>query len=66
MKRVDIRANNRKNIFTFIRSQCPELIDFYQNIPIGYWEQIKSDIVKYCRKEKVKYNIFFHHGERNG
>lgn len=63
---LNIRANNRKRILDFIRSQYPELLEFYQNIPSQYWEQIKADIIKYCRKEKVKYKIYFHHGKRNG
>jgi DNA repair photolyase len=66
---LNIRANNRKRIFDFLRENKPELIPLYEQIQKkdnSYWDNLETKISEYCEKSKIPYKIYFHHGaEKN-
>jgi len=52
----------RENLFNFMKN--PKLISKYKKIYSGesdYWDKVEENIRKFCRKEGIKYRIFFHH-----
>jgi len=61
---LNIRANNRKKIFAFLRENKPELIPLYEQIQKdnSYWNNLELRISEYCEKSNIPYKIYFHHG----
>ncbi|MBU3922924.1 radical SAM protein [Patescibacteria group bacterium] len=51
------------NIFKFLKKNYPELVDKYKKIYSNkdYWEKEEKNIRDYCRKNNIKFRIFFHH-----
>jgi DNA repair photolyase len=66
---LNIRANNRKRIFDFLRENRPELVPLYEQIQKkdnSYWDNLETKISEYCEKSNIPYKIYFHHGvEKN-
>ncbi|RLC34841.1 radical SAM protein [Candidatus Shapirobacteria bacterium] len=60
---LNIRANNRKRIFEFLKRNKPELANLYEKIKKdgSYWNDLERKIAKYCRKNKIGYKIYFRH-----
>jgi len=60
---LNIRPNNRSNILAFIKSNRPDLIDFYSTLPAnkGFWLILKNEIIEYCMKNQINYKIYFNH-----
>jgi len=60
---LNIRANNRKRIFEFLRENKPELIPLYEQIQKdnSYWDDLEVKISRYCEKSNIPYKIYFHH-----
>lgn len=66
---LNIRANNRRNIFNFLKENKPELIQLYEQIQKdpSYWEGLEKEISQYCEQSEIPYKIYFHHGaQKNG
>ncbi|MFA5061267.1 MAG: radical SAM protein [Candidatus Pacearchaeota archaeon] len=63
---LNIRANNKVRVLSFIRQRRPSLEDFYRSLPRNktYWDSLERDISDYCRGKGIKYKIFFHHGTK--
>lgn len=61
---LNIRANNNKRIFKFIKMYNSELIPLYQEIQkdLKYWNKLEGDIIDYCTENKIKFKIYFYHG----
>lgn len=61
---LNIRANNRKRIFEFLKENRPELISLYEQIQKdnSYWNDLEVKISEYCEKYNIPYKIYFHHG----
>ena len=61
---LNIRANNRKRIFEFLKENRPDLIPLYEEIQkdISYWDDLKRRITEYCQKSRLSFKLFFHHG----
>ncbi len=59
---LNIRANNREKVFSFLRKSYPELVEFYSGLSDREWNEIKDKIVGKCKKEGLKYNVYFFHG----
>jgi len=62
---LNIRANNRNAIYTFIEKYFPDKIEFYSKLKpkCYYWNDLKMQIIDYCNSRKIEYQIFFNHGE---
>jgi len=60
---LNIRANNRNFILSFIASHYPDLLFFYQNISINtlFWSNLKNEINEYCNSEEIPFKIYFNH-----
>ncbi len=57
----------RSNIIKFLETNKPELVNKYQEIWSGknnYWDREEERIKNFCRENKIKYKIYFHHSER--
>jgi DNA repair photolyase len=63
---LNIRANNRKRILSFIKKNRPDLEEFYLELQKNesYWDSLKEKISQECEKRKIKYRIFFNHGKK--
>ena len=63
---LNIRANNRKRIFEFLKENKPELIPLYSQIQKdnSYWNDLEIKISEYCKKFNIPYKIYFHHGSQ--
>ena len=61
---LNIRANNRKRIFEFLKENKPELIPLYEQIQRNnsYWDDLEVKISEYCEKSNIPHKIYFHHG----
>lgn len=61
---LNIRANNRKRIFGFLKENKPELIPLYEQVQrdSSYWNSLEKEISEYCEQTKIPYKIYFHHG----
>ena len=54
----------KANIYKFLRTVDPKLVDKYKKIyskDSTYWTDMEKDIISYCKKNKVKAKIYFHH-----
>lgn len=60
---LNIRANNREKINKFLRENYPNLIELYSKLGKDYWEKFRRKILEKCKKENIKYKIFFYHGK---
>ncbi len=60
---LNIRANNRKRIFEFLKKNRPELIPLYEQIQRSnsYWDDLEEKISDYLREPSIPYKIYFHH-----
>ncbi|MEM4330847.1 MAG: radical SAM protein [Candidatus Pacearchaeota archaeon] len=61
---LNIRANNRKKIFEFLREKKPELIPLYEKLQKKdsfYWNNLEKRIAEYCERHKIPFRIYFHH-----
>lgn len=55
------------NIINFLKRNKPELINKYQEIWLGkdnYWGIEEKKIKDFCRENKIKCEIYFHHGSK--
>lgn len=62
---LNIRANNRKKIFEFIKSYDDQLIPLYNSVQkdLNYWRGLKKEIYDYCDENDINFEIYFHHGK---
>jgi len=54
----------RNNIFDFLKRNCPNLVEEYQEIysdKNDYWLNEKRKIKKFCNKKNINCKIYFHH-----
>ncbi len=60
---LNIRANNKKRIFEFLKQNKPGLVPFYEKIQKdnSYWDNFKSEILRYCERQDVDCEIYFNH-----
>ena len=58
----------RKNIDLFLKRNKPELTESYQEVYSNdrYWNEQEKSIKEFCDKEKLNYQIFFHHKGNRG
>ncbi len=62
---LNIRANNRGRILNFIKRNKSELIDLYRGLQENreYWNKVENEIIGECKKRRLKFKMFFHHGK---
>ena len=62
---LNIRANNRKRIMDFVRKNNPKLLPLYDTLDKNtlYWNETERKIREKCKKEEIKYKVYFHHGK---
>lgn len=64
---LNVRKNNRENVFDFLKNSCPELEGFYKDIYSSrsrtkeYWVSIKEGIEEKCARKGLEYKIYFQH-----
>jgi len=63
---LNLYPSIQDNIYSFLRKNKPELVKKYEEIyskDSKYWHKIEQEIINYCKKNKIKANIAFHHGK---
>lgn len=61
---LNIYPSVRNNIYAFLKSNYPELIDKYRDIYKDekmYWDETENQIKEFCQKEGLNHKIYFHH-----
>ena len=62
---LNLRANYKVDILEYIYKNYPTLKPLYDAIYLkgdqSYWIKLSQQITDYCTKNKIKYQIFFHH-----
>ena len=61
---LNLYSSIKDNIYKFLRKNSPESIEKYKKIYSknnNYWREEESSIKKFCKKNKIKYKIYFHH-----
>ena len=65
---LNVRANNRVQVFNFIKENSPDLLEKYQEIydqgNEDYWNKLKEEINILCNKHSKEARIYFHHGKK--
>ena len=63
---LNLYPSIRGNIFEFLKKNKPELVEKYREIysDIKYWDVMEKEIRDFCKKNKIKYRIYFHHNIR--
>jgi len=57
----------KPNIIKFLKTNKPELVNKYQEIWSGkndYWDKEEERIRNFCKENKIKCKIYFHHSEK--
>jgi len=61
---LNLYPSIRSNIYEFLRKNKPKLVEKYKEIYSGnssYWDKEEKKIRDYCKKNKIKCKIYFHH-----
>jgi DNA repair photolyase len=64
---LNLYPSIRGNILKFLKGYDPKLVDSYQAIYAkgsSYWNDVEKDIAQYCKKNKIKGKIYFHHSSK--
>ena len=61
---LNFRPHNISRIFNAIKNNFPNLVSIYKEFKKNNsnWDIIEENIINYCEKKGVKYQIEFHHG----
>lgn len=61
---LNVRATNWPDIKNWLNTKHPYLLKEYEEIYFAkgnYWDKIKQEIKSFCKKNKLNFNIYFHH-----
>jgi len=61
---LNVRGTNWGDIKRWLKSKHPELLPVYEEIyftKTDYWDKVEKEIKEYCKKNKIKHHIYFHH-----
>ena len=61
---LNLYSSIKEGVYGFLREHYPELVLKYKEIyssKSSYWAEMEKDIDDYCRKNKLNYQIYFHH-----
>jgi DNA repair photolyase len=62
---LNLRAGYKFKVLDLIKQKYSNLfdlyIDIYKNNNQTYWNNLETEIVNFCKKNNVKYKMFFHH-----
>lgn len=61
---LNLYPSIRGEIYKFLRKNKPKLVEKYKEIystHSDYWNNIEKEIEDFCKKNKIKYKIYFHH-----
>lgn len=62
---LNIRSSNWGNVEKWLKKFHPDLLDKYKEIYFSkndYWDKTEEEIKLFCRKNKIRNKIYFHHG----
>jgi len=61
---LNIYATNWSDIKKWLHRSYPDLVKKYEEIYFSksnYWDAVENQIKQFCRKNKLKHAIYFHH-----
>jgi DNA repair photolyase len=64
---LNIRGSIWEGIKGWLEKKHPGLLKKYEDIYFtrnDYWKKVEEEIALFCRKEKVNFQTYFHHGRR--
>ncbi|MFC2145772.1 radical SAM protein [Acidobacteriota bacterium] len=61
---INIRPGNVAAITGFLKKTRPELLSLYERIrkQSSFWWDVEKEIKIFCKSQRIKYEIYFHHG----
>jgi len=63
---LNLRPSNRRKVYEFLERRKPELLpryrELYESKDNIYWDNLKVEIEKLCKKYGKEARIYFHHG----
>ncbi len=63
---LNITGTIWKSVRSWLIRKHSELLVEYERIyftKTGYWDKVEQDIRKFCREQKIDFEIYFHHGK---
>ncbi len=63
---LNVRGSIWNSVKNWLEEKHPKLLkDYEQNYfsKNSYWEKVEKEINQFCKKKKVNYKIYFHHGK---
>lgn len=61
---LNVRGNIWPSVETWLKNKHQELLQKYKEIYFtknSYWDKVESEIKKFCKEQKIKGEIYFHH-----
>lgn len=63
---LNIRGSISESIFSWLKNKHPDLVEKYKEVyskKSDYWDNVEKEINEFCKKHKLSYKIYFHHGK---
>jgi len=63
---LNIRGSIWDSVKKWLKDKHPDLLGKYKEIyssKSDYWDKVEKEIKEFCRKQKIKCRIYFHHGK---
>jgi DNA repair photolyase len=60
---LNIRPNNRKAVYSFVKKHMPNNFKLYSELKpdCSYWNNYEKQIIDFCMLRKIRFRIFFNH-----
>ena len=62
---LNLRAGYKYRVLDLIKRRYPDLFGYYADLYSRnnqtYWEKLEKEIVDYCKDNKIRYKMYFHH-----
>lgn len=65
---LNIAGTVWNSVKKWLSEKYPDLLGKYECIYFtknDYWDKVEQDIEKFCKKQKVSFKIYFHHGKKS-
>jgi DNA repair photolyase len=62
---LNLRAGYKYRVLDLIKRKYPDLFDYYADLYSrnnqAYWKKLEKEIVAYCKDNRIKHRMYFHH-----
>jgi DNA repair photolyase len=64
---LNVRGDIWNSVKKWLNEKHPELLEDYEKIYFSksdYWNKVEEEIKQFCKEQKVKHRIYFHHSKK--